>query len=137
MTDFNKNKGNANAPPLADIGDQLSHGGDSTSSRSIMERGNQKHAGRLYRMFWGGLKGLKYQKDQYQGLKDNILICYKGYGWAHWKTPWSRHGKLLSITELTSCLKELIKMEKQLKTLIPDKPKPILPTRARMPFLDR
>ncbi len=43
------------------------------------------------------LKGLKYQKDQHQGLKDNILICYQRYGWAHWKTPWSRHQKLLSI----------------------------------------
>ena len=58
-----------------------------------------------------------------------------GYGWTHWKTPWSHHGELLSIPELTACLKELIKMEKQLKTSIPDKPKPILPTRAVMPIL--
>ena len=88
----------------------------------------------LQDVVWG-LKGLKYQKDQYQGLKDNILICYKGYGWAHWKTPWSHHGKLLSILELTSCLKKFIKMENQLKTPIPDKPKLILPTRAVMPIL--
>jgi hypothetical protein len=81
------------------------------------------------------LKGLKYQKDQYQGLKDYVLICYEGYGWAPWKMPWSCHGKLLSIPELTACLKELIKMEKQLKTPILDKPTPILPKLAEVTIL--
>jgi hypothetical protein len=50
------------------------------------------------------LKGLKYQKDQYQRLKDNILTRYKGYGWTHRKTPWSHREKLLSFLELTACL---------------------------------
>jgi hypothetical protein len=42
---------------------------------------------------------------------------------------------LLSIPELTACLKELIKIEKQLKTPIPDKPTPILPRQAEVPIL--
>jgi hypothetical protein len=88
----------------------------------------------LQDVVWG-LKGLKYQKDHYQGLKDNILIHYKGYSWTHWKMPWSCHGKLQSIPELTACLKELIKMENQLKIKISDTPPPILPRQAEVPIL--
>ena len=77
-----------------------------------------------------GLKNLRYQKDKYQALKDNIQIRYRGYGWEHWKTPWSSGGRKLTIPDLTLRLKDLIKGEKKLKTRIPEKPKEPTPKRT-------
>ena len=59
-----------------------------------------------------GLKNLRYQKDKFQALKDNIQVWYRGYGWEHWKTPWSSGGRKLTIPDLTLLLKDLIKGEK-------------------------
>ena len=58
-----------------------------------------------------GLKRLKYQKDKFEALRNNILIRYKGFQWDDWKTQWSRDGKKLSVLDLTKRLKDLIKKQ--------------------------
>ena len=70
----------------------------------------------IYHSMWGsdgcwttvsevtaGLKNLKYKKDKYEALKNNIEIIHKGFG-----CQWSRDGKKLSIPELSKRLKDLI-----------------------------
>ena len=76
-----------------------------------------------------GLKRLKYKKDKFEALRNNILIRYKGFGWEDWKTPWSKNGRKLSIPDLTKRLKDLFKMHNRNKDPIPEKPD--MPTRKR------
>ena len=60
------------------------------------------------------LKNLNYKKkDRYAALKDNIQIRYKGFRWEECKTQWSKGGVNLSIVELTTRLKDLIKLQKK------------------------
>lgn len=68
------------------------------------------------------LKKLKYQKDEYQALKDKIQIRYRGFGWKYWKARWSSTKRTLTNPELIAHLKELIREENKLKTVVPDKP---------------
>jgi len=81
------------------------------------------------------LKSLKYKKDKLQALKDNIQICYKGFGWENWHTHWSSGGVSYSVPELTKTLKGLTKEEKKQKRPIPDKPKAPVPQRKSTPTL--
>ena len=62
-----------------------------------------------------GLKKMKYQKDKLQALKDNILVCYKGLGFAKCKTTWSENSRLKTVPELAKRLKEIIKLQQKEK----------------------
>ena len=57
-----------------------------------------------------GLKRLKYKKDKIAALKYNVRICWIGYGWEECETKWSKDRMQLSIAQLASCLKEIIKL---------------------------
>ena len=73
--------------------------------------------------------GLKYQKDKYGALRNNILIRYKDFQWENWRTQWSKDGKKLSVPDLTKRLKYLIKNQRNKKDSIPEKPE--MPTQKR------
>ena len=80
-----------------------------------------------------GLRKLKYQKNKIDILKDNIQIWVKGFGWAEWKTFWSKGGKSLSVSELAKRLKEIIKATKD--DPWPEKPEPPVSMRKEMPIM--
>ena len=82
-----------------------------------------------------GLKRLKYKKDKIAALKDNIRIRWIGYGWEECETKWSKDRVQLSIAQLASRLKEIIKLQKKYKWEIPETPNAKVPQRKCMPVL--
>ena len=79
-----------------------------------------------------GLKKLKYQKDKLRALKDNILIRYKGLGFAECKTTWSENSRSKTVPELASRLKEIIRLQQKEKWVVPDMPIVPIPQRKHM-----
>ncbi len=67
-----------------------------------------------------GTKEDEYQKDKLRALKDNILIRYKGLGFAKCKTTWSENGRSKTVPELAKRLKEIIRFQKKDKWVVPN-----------------
>ena len=76
-----------------------------------------------------GLKRLKYNKDKIANLKDNIRIRWICYGWEECETKWSKDRVQLSIAQLASRLKEIIKLQRKNKWEIPETPNAKVPQR--------
>ena len=81
------------------------------------------------------MKHLKYKKDTIATLKDNIRIRWIGYGWEECETKWSKDRVQLSIAQLASCLKEIIKLQRKNKWEIPETPNAKVPQQKCMPAL--
>ena len=82
-----------------------------------------------------GLKRLKYKKDKIAALKDNIRIRWLGFGWEWCETKWSNNRVQLSIAQLASRLKEIIKLQNKNKLEVLDAPDAKVPQRKSMPVL--
>ena len=80
-----------------------------------------------------GLKKLQYKYEKEELLKDNILMRYKGMGWATAHTTWSKDGKKKTLQELQKRLIEIIKETKSL--VIPSKPPTKVPQRKNFAIL--
>ena len=81
------------------------------------------------------MKCLKYKKDKIATLKDNVQICWIGYGWEECETKWWKDRVQLSIAQLASRLKEIIKLQRKNKWEIPEAPNAKVPQRKCMPVL--
>ena len=79
------------------------------------------------------MKQLKYKKDKEQGLKDNIMMRFKGFGWQDAHTTWSKNGKKKTIPVLQDALINIINATK--KRQIPDKPPIKVPQRKALPII--
>lgn len=111
--------------------------------KELADKGDQYISSLIYHAMWGteacwttekqitaGLKALQFKKDKLQALKDNIQMWWKGFGFEEQcKTTWSENGKQKTVSDLTKRLKEILKMWKKEKWVIPDKPK--VPVRKR------
>ena len=74
---------------------------------------------------------LTSNKSKIDVLKINIRMRVLGLGWSDIATPWSRNGKLLTVSDLSDHLKLII--VQQIRRTIPDKPLVFLPERKLLP----
>jgi len=80
-----------------------------------------------------GVKALQYKKDKEEGLKDNILMRFKGMGWVDAQTTWSKDGKKKTIPQLQQRLIEIIALTRGFE--IRDKPPTKVPQRKQTAIL--
>ena len=82
-----------------------------------------------------GCGKLKYKKDKIAALKDNIRIQWICFGWEWCKTEWSTKTGALSIAQLDSRLKEIIKLQNKNMLEVLDAPDAKVPQRKSMHVL--
>lgn len=80
-----------------------------------------------------GKTALQYKKDKEEGLKDNILMRFKGMGWVDAQTTWSKDGKKKTIPQLQQRLLEIIAITRGFE--IRDKPPTKVPQRKQTAIL--
>ena len=76
---------------------------------------------------------LTSKTSKIDALKENIRMRVLGLGWSDMATPWSRNGKVLTLSELSAHPKLIIIQQR--RRPIPDKPPVILPERKLLPKL--
>ena len=82
-----------------------------------------------------GLRRIKTKSGKYASLKDNIRIRWKGLGWMECETRWTVDGHELTVPELASRLKKLIKMQHKQKWVVPELPTVMVPQRKNIVFM--
>ena len=83
-----------------------------------------------------GLRKIPTKGGKIETLKDNIRICWKGLGWAECETKWQVDGHVLTISQLTSRLKQLIRLQAKHKWIVPKKPRVMVPQKRILPILE-
>ena len=58
-----------------------------------------------------GLRKIPTKGGKIEALKDNIRIRWKGLGWKECETKWQVDGHVLTVAELTTRLKQLIRIQ--------------------------
>ena len=82
-----------------------------------------------------GLRRVKTKSGKYVSLKDNIRIRWKGLGWMECETRRTVDGHQLTVPELASRLKVIIKMQHKQNWVVPELPTVMVPQRKNMVFL--
>ena len=82
-----------------------------------------------------GLGRIKTKCGKYTSLKDKIHIRWKGLGWMDYETRWSVDGHELTVPELASRLKDIIKLQNKHTWVVPDVPAVMVPQRKNIVFL--
>ena len=81
------------------------------------------------------LKKLKSKSEKLKSLKCNIKMRVNGFGWYDLHTPWSQNSKDLTIQQLITHLKKILREEK--KRHIPLQPPVLLPCREKCQYWEQ
>ena len=116
-----------------------------SKNKELENKGDEYITSLIFHTMWGtaacwttvakitkGLKELKFKKHKLQALKDNIQMWWKGFGYEDAKTRWTEDRRQKSVADLTKRLKEILKMWKKEKWVIPEKPRVPVPKRKSM-----